>query len=324
MICLSAALRKYLELFRACFSRRQWKYFVTVLLGLIEHEGRHTLKGLLSSVWEKVSLSGLSRFLGLWPWSPEELARTWQADFRQEMAGAVQTEHRRQRAARPKRRGRPQATLVTGFLVLDDSVQGKPKGRKMVGLGRHYSTTEKKVVPGHCLFTSLYLLLGRRCPLLPRLYRQKAVCEREDVPFQSKVDLAVAEIATFQSPPDTHTHVLVDSWYHCRRVRRAATRRNWDLRGRLKSNRWLRISTPEGEPEWVQLSAYAADLGDADWVEASWPAQEGGHKVYVHAVRTWVRKLGPTLVLITRYSLDQPLAQARYRAAPWSTPTPRP
>ena len=312
MICLSAALRKYLELFRACFSRRQWKYFVTVLLGLIEHEGRHTLKGLLSSVWEKVSLSGLSRFLGRWPWSPEEVAQTWQADFRQEMAAAVQAEHRRQRAKRPKQRGRPKATLVTGYLVLDDSVQGKPKGRKMAGLGQHYSTTEKKVVSGHGLFTSLYLLLGRRCPLLPRLYRQKAVCEREGVPFQSKVDLAVAEIEAFMPVAKTHTHVLVDSWYHCRRVRRAADRRGWDASGGLKSNRWMRISTPAGGLEWVRLSDYAAGLRASDWVEATWPSQEGGHKVYVHTVRTWVRKLGPTLVLITRTSLDQPLAQVRY------------
>ena len=59
MICLSAALCKYLELFRGHFSKRQWKYFVTVLLGLIECERRRTLWGLLHSVWEKVSLSGL-------------------------------------------------------------------------------------------------------------------------------------------------------------------------------------------------------------------------------------------------------------------------
>ncbi len=93
MICLFAPLCKYLELFRPCFSRRQWKYFVTVLLGLIEREGRHTLKGLRGSVWEKASLSGLSRFLGLWSWSPEAMAQTWQADFRQEMAAAVQVAH---------------------------------------------------------------------------------------------------------------------------------------------------------------------------------------------------------------------------------------
>lgn len=163
MICLFAPLRNYLELFRPCFSHRQWKYFVTVLLGLIEHKGRPTLKGLLASVWDKVSLSGLSRFLGLWSWSPEELAQTWQADFRQEVAAAVQAEHRRQRAERPKQRGRPKATLVTGYLILDDSVHSKLKGQKMAGLGRHYSATAKKVVPSHCQFTGLYLLLGRRC-----------------------------------------------------------------------------------------------------------------------------------------------------------------
>lgn len=110
MICLFAPLRKYLELFRPCFSHRQWKYFVTILLGLSQHKGRHTLKGLLASVWDQVSLSGLSRLLGLWSWSPEKLAQTWQADFRQEMAAAVQAEYRCQRAERPKHRGRPKAT----------------------------------------------------------------------------------------------------------------------------------------------------------------------------------------------------------------------
>jgi hypothetical protein len=74
----------------------------------------------------------------------------------------------------------------------------------MGGLGRHYSGTEKRVVRGHCLFTGLYVLLGRRCPLEPRLYRQQAVCEQEGVPFQSKVDLAVAEIEQFEPVSGAH------------------------------------------------------------------------------------------------------------------------
>jgi len=41
--CGSAALTEFVELFRPCFSRRQWKDFVIVLLGLIEYEGRCTL-----------------------------------------------------------------------------------------------------------------------------------------------------------------------------------------------------------------------------------------------------------------------------------------
>jgi hypothetical protein len=40
IVCLSSELRQYMESFRACFSRRQWKYFVIVLLGLVECDER--------------------------------------------------------------------------------------------------------------------------------------------------------------------------------------------------------------------------------------------------------------------------------------------
>jgi len=204
---------------------------------------------------------------------------------------------------------------VTGFLIFDDSVHTKVRGRKMGGLGRHYSGTEKRVVWGHCLFSGLYTLLGRDCPLEPKLYRQKAVCEREGVPFQSKVDMAVEATEQFEPVADSHTHVLVDSWYHCKRVRRAAQRREWDISGGLKSNRRMRIIAEDGSRQWLNLAEYAATLGPEDWQEATWPSQQGGHIVYVHAVRTWVRKMGPTLVLITRLSSENPLEQARY----WGT-----
>lgn len=312
IVCLSAVLRQFLEVFRPCFSRRQWKYFVTVLLGLIEQEGRSTLTGFQACVGERISLSGLSRFLGHWPWSHARVVATWLTRFREQMEPLVEVEHCRQRAQRPKRRGRPRKTVVTGFLILDDSVCTKPKGRKMGGLGRHYSGTEKRVVRGHCLFTGLYVLLGRRCPLEPQLYRQRAVCEREGVPFRSKVDLAVETIERFQPVPGTHTHLLVDAWYHCKRVRKAAQRRKWDCSGGLKSNRKMRIIAEDGSRRWVSLAEYAASLEAEDWEEAVWPSQQGGHTVYVHAVRTWVRKLGPTLVLIIRLSLDDPLEKARY------------
>jgi len=49
-----------------------------------------------------------------------------------------------------------------------------------------------------------------------------------------------------------------------------------------------------------------------DWLEVSWPSEQGGQKVYVHRVVTWVRKLGPTVVLITCHNLDEPLKSIRY------------
>jgi hypothetical protein len=312
IVCLSSTLGQFAELFRPCFSQRQWKYFVIVLLGLIECDGRCTLRGLLGGVGEKVSLCGLSRFFSRWRWSTSAVAQVWLGRFREQMKRQVQTEHHRQRARRTKRRGRPKATVVTGYLIVDDSINLKVKGRKMTGLGRHYSNTEGRVVTGHCLFSGLYVLLGRRCPLQPRLYRQKAVCEQEGVPFMSKIELAVQEIEQFEPVADTHTQLLIDSWFHCKKVRRAAHKRGWDVSGGLKRNRVMRLIDQDGRRTWLKLADYAATLKAQEWQQAHWPSKEGGRPVYVHTVQTWIRKLGPTQLLITCHDPDKPAKSIRY------------
>ena len=45
-----ATLRNYLEAFGPKFNAPQWKYFVTVLMGLLHCEGSKTLSGLLRQV----------------------------------------------------------------------------------------------------------------------------------------------------------------------------------------------------------------------------------------------------------------------------------
>jgi hypothetical protein len=228
------------------------------------------------------------------------------------MKPQVQAEHQRQRTEREQRRGRPKATVVTGYLIVDDSINLKVKGRKMKGLGRHYSNTEERVVTGHCLLSGLYVLLGRRCPLQPRLYRQKATCEQEAIPFLSKIDLAVQEIEQFEPVEGTHTHLLIDSWFHSKKVRRTAQKRGWDVSGGLKSNRTMRQINEDGSHTWLKLSAYAANLKSEDWQAAVWPSQEDDRPVYVHRVVTWIRKLGPTLLLITCHDPHNPAKSIRY------------
>lgn len=154
-------------------------------------------------------------------------------------------------------------------------------------------------------------MLGRRCPLPPRLYPQEEVCEGEGVSFQSKVDLAVCTIQEFEPVPGTNTHLLTDAWYHCYRVCRGAGHRGWGISGRRKKNRRMRPGGDQTKP-YLRLDEYAATLTATDWVEANGASQQGGHQVFVHAVSTWVRKLGPTLVVITRLSLDEPLSEVRY------------
>jgi len=57
-----------LSQFTGFFSRPQYKYFVTILLGLMLCQSGRTLSGLLGQVDSGVGLSGASRFMGQAPW----------------------------------------------------------------------------------------------------------------------------------------------------------------------------------------------------------------------------------------------------------------
>jgi hypothetical protein len=198
---------------------------------------------------------------------------------------------------------------------MDDSTHAKRYARAQEGLGRHYSSTEQEVVNGHSLFQSVYLLQGRQLPLTPRLYRRKATCEAEGVPFVSKIDMAYEEVTTFEPPPDTHTHLLIDAWYMAKRIWRAARERGWDVTGGLKSNRVMRVIDPNGTRRWVAARRYAAGLTADDFTPVVRPTEEGDKVVYAHLVKTWVRGLGPCQVLIVKPDPDADLEHTRY----WAT-----
>jgi hypothetical protein len=131
-------------------------------------------------------------------------------------------------------------------------------------------------------------------------------------PFQSKIDMAVTEIEQFKPVLGALTHILVDIWFHSKRVHKAAQKRGFEISGGLKSNRMIRLIATDGSREWLPLSKYAARPTPEDWVEVIWPSAEGRQKKYAHLVCTWIRKLGPTLLLITCHNPDEPLASVRY------------
>ncbi len=288
---------------------------MTVLLGLLECEGKRTLSGIVSKIAQPPSLSGLSRFLAVAPWVQEALVVIWLEHFREEMQPLVEVEREQQRQAQPKRRGRRKQPFVTGYVIGDDSTMSKPKGRKMEGLGKHHSTTHDQRIVGHSLVQGLYVLLDRRCPLAPQLYRQAKVCETEEVAFQSKIELMETLIGEFEPVVGTRTHVLLDSWYCAKCLWHAARERDFLITTGLKSNRWLRISDETTQQGWCwqKLSDYLANLTAQDFVQTCWP--RGGKKVYVHVVTTSVRKLSRCQIVIVRQSLDAPFSQARYWAS---------
>ena len=125
IICLDEEVCHFAKRFGALFSKPQYQYLVTVLLGLMECDGKRTLSGLLHEVGQTLSLSGLSRFFSEAPWSPEAVVASWLKHFCAELQPQVQAQREQQRKAHPKRRGRPKEPLVTGYLIGDDSTMSK-------------------------------------------------------------------------------------------------------------------------------------------------------------------------------------------------------
>ncbi len=310
-----ATLRNYLEAFQPKFRAKQWMYFVTVLMGLLHCDGSKTLSGMLRQVAVMVSVSGLSRFLISPAWSVAGLEEVRYRQYQAQVQPRVKQAHQEQKEKRSKQKGRPPATVVTGYLIMDDSTHAKRYYRKVEsGLGRHYSNTEGRTVQGHSLFQAVYLLEGHQFPLTPRMYCQKAVCEQNQERFFSKVDLAVKAVEDFEALPDTHTHVLVDSWYLNKRLWKAVRKRGWDLSGGLKSNRSIRLVDSQGIVSWPTVSEYARSLDAEDFQEVIWPNQEGGHTVHAHLLRTRVKKLGACQVLIIREKPNDPNSSTRFYA----------
>ena len=87
------------------------------------------------------------------------------------------------------------------------------------------------------------------------------------------------EVTTFEPPPDTHTHLLMDTWYMAKRIWQAARRRGWDVTGGLKCSRVIRVIDPDSTRRWVRADEYAAGVMADDFPEVVWPTEEGGKVV---------------------------------------------
>jgi hypothetical protein len=165
---------------------------------------------------------------------------------------------------------------------------------------------------------SLYVLLGRQCPLEPQLYRQKKTCQAEGVSFRSKVALMEATIRSFEPVAGTCTHVLLDAWYSASVIWKAARERGFLITTDLKGNRLLRIRDigTRGGWQWLSLDAYAKRLSDEDYQALLWPRQDGdGRTVYVHVFQTALQKLGRVQLILVREKRNGKLSEPRYWAS---------
>jgi hypothetical protein len=196
------------------FSRYSWPLFLSMLVGLLTVATHKTL----SSLAQTHSISALSRFLNRYRW-PAALLRT----YRQQLI--TQQIHKRYL----KKRGR----RPTIYLILDDTVIPK-RGQHFPGLGLHYSATQRQVTPGHDLVFAFLVVGTRGAPWDWRLYRN---CRFDPHSYRKKIVLAIELLQSFALPYPGRVRVLVDSFYCCQQLIRAAQARGFGVVGLVKRNR---------------------------------------------------------------------------------------
>jgi hypothetical protein len=126
----------------------------------------------------------------------------------------------------------------------------------------------------------------------------------------------IQQIQNFVPPPGTETHVLLDSWYNCKPIWKAARDRKFKITTGIRRNRWLRVScevtpdTPKGW-KWQRLDDYATSLETSAYQECFSP-RNPQKKVWVHVIDTRVRKLYRCKIIIVRKNLNDPISAARF------------
>ena len=89
IICLSEWLCQTLETYRSLFSTAQWRCLVTVVLGMVETEGRRVLKEISNQVADEIGDWNLSRFVQEMNWSARLLMASWYEQFVEQIEPAV-------------------------------------------------------------------------------------------------------------------------------------------------------------------------------------------------------------------------------------------
>jgi hypothetical protein len=134
IIIQDSSFRNYLANFRDVIRPAQWRYFETVLMGFMHCQASRTLSGMLRTLAVLVRVWQLSRFLVSPRWSTLKLAEARSPCFCTDLEPLVAAAHEQQRVTRPKKRGRTKATVVTGYLIFDDSTHVKRYAQAMGGI----------------------------------------------------------------------------------------------------------------------------------------------------------------------------------------------
>jgi len=169
VVCLPPLLKKKISFFRSFFSKPQFKHFERFVSGLIISKNK-TLQAINNS-FGKSDQSSLNKFVTLSGFDVCELDSLRLDLVKKEFS-----------------------LTKKGCLIIDESLAHKT-GKKMDLVGLHRSGVTKKIELGHMLVNSFYVdLAGNEFPVKTSFYVRECDCEKNNVVFKTKRELAIEQI----------------------------------------------------------------------------------------------------------------------------------
>lgn len=205
--------------FETFFSKPQTQNFHRLIFGLILCLESRNISDINEKTLRGKDQSSLNRFLTESPWK--------QADLHACRRNVLQD---RINSLKPSQL----------YVIIDDTLSRK-YGKKMEGVGWHYSDTDRQVTLGHNLISSTVIAVCDKkicyqIPLDSALYQKKKDCEKPNG-FQSKIALATQFLEKFEVPVSTRSILLMDTWYASAQLLSIAVKHGFDYIVPIKSNR---------------------------------------------------------------------------------------
>jgi hypothetical protein len=210
--------------FREFMTSPQFKHFTRYVFGLVVAEKKKkTVEGINAIYAERKDRSNLTRFMIK---SPVEM---------EPIVNKALEKHWKYLNIR---------VGFNLFLLIDDSETDK-SGKQMEGAGFFKCHSgEKKYIFGHNFVLMLASLNSVAVPVGIKLYLKEDYCKKNQIPFNTKNQLAAELIESFRAPRGVRVSVVFDSWYLNPTVVDSCHKKGYPYISQSKNNRTIYV---EGE-----------------------------------------------------------------------------
>ena len=210
--------------FREFMTSPQFKHFTRYVFGLVVAEKKKkTVEGINAIYAERKDRSNLTRFMIKSPVEMEPIVNK---------ALEKHWKHLNIRVG------------FNLFLLIDDSETDK-SGKQMEGAGFFKCHSgEKKYIFGHNFVLMLASVNSVAVPVGIKLYLKEGYCKKNQIPFNTKNQLAAELIESFRAPRGVRVSVVFDSWYLNPTVGDSCHKKGYPYISQSKNNRTIYV---EGE-----------------------------------------------------------------------------